>query len=126
MQVPVYRCPVARSAPAAARRRARSFMRAVPAGVSRISRASMQRRMAFTARCSFAQPKGIHGIQAFVGLDAAQARPVGANHLTAKSLQLGVRFQVSNRMSGQVGYAAPIGGDASAKPRLTFFVSGAF
>lgn len=74
----------------------------------------------------FTQPKGVHTIQAFVGVDAAQVRPVGSNNLTAKSFQVGVRFQVSDRVSGQVGYAAPIGGDALAKPRITFFLSGVF
>lgn len=75
---------------------------------------------------SFTKASGIQGVQAFVGLDAAQVRPVGGSSLTAKSVHVGVRFQVSDRVSGQVGYAAPIGGDALAKPRLTFFLSGSF
>lgn len=74
----------------------------------------------------FAKAEGIHGVHAFAGLDAAQVRPVGGRSLTAKSLHLGVRFQVSDRVSGQVGYARPIGGDAFAKPRVTFFLTASF
>lgn len=74
----------------------------------------------------FAKAEGIHGVQAFAGLDAAQVRPEGGKSLTAKSLHLGVRFQVSDRVSGQVGYARPIGGDAFAKPRVTFFLTASF
>lgn len=74
----------------------------------------------------FTRPKGVHNVQAFVGMDAAKVRPVGASSLTAKSVHVGVRFQVSDRVSGQVGYAAPIGGNALAKPRITFFLTGTF
>ncbi len=74
----------------------------------------------------FAKAEGIHGVQAFAGLDAAQVRPVGGRNLTAKSLHLGVRFKISERVSGQVGYARPIGGDDFAKPRVTFFLTASF